>query len=256
MSDDIFKDIPDTGHREQEIKIDYSEFEKVINSRRSVRVYKDEVIPPDVMTKILDSALIAPNSSNLQPWEFHWAKSKEVKEQIVKACLSQPAAATAAELIVCVGRTKTWKKHREMMLEFFKKSEESFPKAAISYYEKIVPLAYNQGPLGILGLVKCIATTFRGFFKPTPREPVSSNHMKIWAVKSTALACENIMLTARALGYDSCPMEGYDSKMLKNILSLPSDAVPVMVISLGKRSETGVYGQQIRFPKENFIKIH
>ncbi|NQZ19843.1 MAG: nitroreductase family protein [Bdellovibrionales bacterium] len=256
MADDIFKEIPDTGHREQDLYVDFTEFEKVLKSRRSVRVYKDEQIPSEVMSKILDSALLAPNSSNLQPWEFHWVKSKEVKEQVVKACLSQPAAATASELIVCVGRTKTWKKHSNMMLDFFNNSNEKFPKAVISYYEKIVPLAYNQGPLGFFGFLKCIAITFRGFFKPTPREPVNSNHMKIWAVKSTALACENIMLTARALGYDSCPMEGYDSKMIKKILSLPRDAVPVMVISLGKKAETGVYGHQIRFPKENFIKIH
>lgn len=256
MSDDIFKEIPDTGHREQAQSIDYHEFEKVLKSRRSVRVYQDEPIPEEIIQKILDAALLAPNSSNLQPWEFHWPKSESTKKQIAKACMSQPAATTAPEMIVCVARTGTWKKHQKMMLELFNENRDQVPAAALAYYEKIVPLVYNQGPFGIFFPFKWLLMNIRGLFTPTPREPVSMADMKLWAVKSTALACENIMLTARALGYDSCPMEGYDRSMVKRILKLPSDAVPMMVISLGKRSENGVYGEQVRFDREQFIKIH
>ena len=79
--------------------------------------------------------------------------------------------------------------------------------------------------------------------------------MITWATKSTALGCENIMLAARALGYDSCPMEGADSKRIKDILHLGSGAHLVMVISIGKRDEKGVYGEQIRFDRNKFIKI-
>jgi nitroreductase len=256
MSEDIFKEIPDNNHIEKAVEVNFEEFEKVLKSRRSVRVYSEEKVAEADMHKILDSALIAPNSSNLQPWEFHWVKSKESKNKIVEACLSQPAAKTAVELIVCVARTNTWKKHQKMMLELFEHEHKDAPKAAVYYYQKIVPLAYNQGPFGLYFPLKYFATWVRGFFRPTPREPVSLQDMKVWAVKSTALACENIMLTARALGYDSCPMEGYDSKMIRNALSLESDASVVMVISLGKRSEKGVYGTQIRFDRENFIKVH
>lgn len=256
MSKDIFKEIPDTGHRELAESIDYNEFEKVIRSRRSIRVFTDEKIIEEDMNKILEAACLAPNSSNLQSWEFHWPKSNTIKKEIVKACLSQPAAATASELVVCIARTKTWKKHRKMMLDLFDQNKQTVPKAAYQYYEKVVPLAYEQGPKSLYFPLKWLFVTIRGLFKPTPREPLNHFDMKIWAIKSTALACENIMLTARALGYDSCPMEGYDSKLLKKILELPRDAVPVMVIALGKRAENGVYGEQIRFSTENFIKIH
>jgi nitroreductase len=78
----------------------------------------------------------------------------------------------------------------------------------------------------------------------------------VWAVKSTALACENYMLTARALGYDTCPMEGFDSARVTEILNLPCDAHIVMVISLGKRAPNGVYGPQIRFDIKDFVKEH
>ena len=92
-----------------------------------------------------------------------------------------------------------------------------------------------------------------GFFKPVPREPTSKSDMKIWASKTCALACENLMLAFRAYGFDSCPMEGLDSKRVAKILNLPSDAFVVMAISAGKRSDKGVYGPRIRFPKEKFI---
>lgn len=89
---------------------------------------------------------------------------------------------------------------------------------------------------------------------PTPREPVSINDMKIWAVKSSALACENLMLALRAFGYDSCPIEFYDSSRIKRLLGLPSDAIITMVVSAGKRAANGVYGERLRLDKINFIK--
>lgn len=92
-----------------------------------------------------------------------------------------------------------------------------------------------------------------GFFKPVPREPTSNSELKTWAVKTTALACENLMLSLRAAGYDSCPMEGFDGVRVKRILQLPTDAVIVMGISAGKRADNGVYGPQLRFDEDRFI---
>ena len=56
--------------------------------------------------------------------------------------------------------------------------------------------------------------------------------MKIWAHKTTALACENFMLAMRAAGYDTCPMEGMDSKRVKKILGLKQKEYITMVIVL------------------------
>lgn len=254
MSSDIFSEVKDTGYREELEEINSEEFFKVIKSRRSVRVFKDEPVKHEDMQKILDAAVLAPNSSNLQPWEFYWVKNQSKKSELVKACLSQPAAATAPELIVCIARTDTWRDNAKEMLEFLNK-KEGVPAAAKTYYQKLVPLVYTQGPLSIFGFFKRLAIFITGFKKVTPREPVSNSQMITWATKSTALGCENIMLAARALGYDSCPMEGADSKRIKDILHLGSGAHLVMVISIGKRDEKGVYGEQIRFDRSKFIKI-
>lgn len=50
--------------------IDVENFKKVIQSRRSVRKFTDKAIPAEVLDDCLDMALLAPNSSNLQPWTF------------------------------------------------------------------------------------------------------------------------------------------------------------------------------------------
>lgn len=50
--------------------IDVEQFKKVVESRRSVRKFTDKPIPEDVLDACLDLALLAPNSSNLQPWTF------------------------------------------------------------------------------------------------------------------------------------------------------------------------------------------
>lgn len=250
----VFSSVPDIKYNEAVPEINATEFVKVVESRRSVRVYDGTSIPLEIVKKCLDLALLAPNSSNLQMWEFYWVRSPEKKKAIVEACLSQPAASTAAEIIVSVARTKTWKKNSKQMLEVFESMDQELPPAVLAYYNKVVPLAYTMGPLGIFGFIKKILFFVVGLFRVVPREPTSFNDMKIWAVKSAALACENLMLSFRAFGYDTCPMEGLDSKRVKKILDLPSDAVVVMAISAGKRSDKGVYGPRIRFDKEQFVK--
>ena len=252
-SDDIKKN----KYSEQALETNWAEFEKVARSRRSCRVFKiGEKIPQEIMQSSLEMATLAPNSSNLQPWEFYWVRSKEKKAELVKACLSQPAAATASEIIVAIARTDTWKKNCKQMLSKLKEMEVSHtvPKNAWFYYKKIVPFAYNQGPLGLFGLLKKVFITLMAIKKATPREPTSRAQMINWATKTTALGCENFMLAMRAHGFDTCPMEGLDSKRVKNILGLGRGAHVVMAISCGRRPNVGIFGPQVRFDKEQFIK--
>ena len=240
-------------HIEEVPAIDKDEFIKAVKSRRSVRNFKDEPVLENDMRECLELTLLAPNSSNLQPWEFYWVRSAEKKEKLISYCLGQPAASTAQELVVAVARPDFWKVNQKRMLSIIDEMGEKAPKSVKKYYGKIVPLAYQQGLLSIKGYIKKIAMEFRGLKKPTPREPYNKKGMSVWAHKSTALACENLMLSLRAYGYDSCPMEGMDSTRIKKLLGLNSPAEISMVISAGKRAENGVYGKQIRFESKYFI---
>ncbi len=251
----IFSAIPKLDYEEKAETINKEEFIKTIKSRRSIRSFTSEKVEEKDMMECLELALLAPTSSNLQCWEFYWVKDPSKKEQLKKYCLGQPAASTAQELVVCVARTDTWKENAKQIVSNFENSERKVPKAVLSYYRKIVPLAYNQGVFGLFGVFKRFILYFRGIKKVTPREPTSNSDMRVWAHKTTALACENLMLSLRAYGYDSCPMEGMDSKRIKALLNLPSGAEICMVISAGKRASNGVYGKRLRLKSEKFIKV-
>jgi nitroreductase len=235
-------------------EIDRVEFQKVIDSRRSVRFFTDDNIPEDVIERVLNNGLLAPNSSNLQPWEFYRVIDGEKKKLFVKACLNQTAARTASELFVVVARTDTWKNHAKEMLDLFNNASAEVPEIVKNYYGKIVPFVYTQGLFSIFGFVKRMIFFIQGLKKPIIREPVKKSDMKTWAVKTTALAAENIMLSLRAEGFDSCPMEGYDSKRIKKILGLTCGSIVVMVIAAGKRDSKGIYGKRIRFDSKRFLK--
>lgn len=233
-------------------------FGELVRARRSVRKFDGSPIPRNISDEILEWGLLAPNSSNLQTWEFIRVVDEKVKEKLTEACFSQSAARTASELIVAIARTDKALEHCDLMLEEFKQVEkltgEPTPKVAISYYKTLAPMVYNVGPFSIYAPFKWLMYTVMGIFKVVPREPINLADVKLWAVKSCALACENIMLGYRAHGYDTCPMEGFDRNRVKKILNLNSHQHIVMIIGAGKATPGGVYGPQLRFNKERFIK--
>lgn len=249
-SESIFKSVP-LSYDELALDVNWNEFFKVVKSRRSVRVFEKEQIPESDVRDCIEAALLAPNSSNLQPWEFYWVRSSEKKAKLVEACFSQPAAATASDLIVCVARTKTWRRNRNLLLASLR-AQEGVPRSALKYYEKIVPMIYTVGFLGAVARLRSVLFFFAGMFRPVPREPSSVAELKSWAIKTTALACENLMLAFRAKGFDSCPMEGMDSRRVRKLLELPSDAVVVMVVGAGRRAKGGVYGPRMRLDPSLF----
>ena len=233
-------------------EINVNEFKKVIHTRRSIRKFKDLEIPEDIIQDCLDMALLAPNSSNLQPWDFYIIrKTSKIRNKVITACFDQNAAKTSSIMIATVARTKTWRQHcREILKQW---PEENVPKLVYKYYSKMAPVLYSQGFLSIFGYFKKVLGFFIGLKRPVPRWPSSNADMVTWAVKSCALAAENLMLAFRAYGYDTCPLEGFDGRRLKKLLKLPSDSIPVMIVAAGKRDIGGIYFPQLRFKKENFV---
>ena len=221
------------------------EFFETLYKRRSVRRYTGTVVPDDVVGKALDAAVKAPNSSNLQPWEFYWVKSTEKKAALVDACLFQGTAKTASHLIVAVSRLDTWKKHRDLMIEDFEK-QGPIHKDLRAYYFKIIPFLYTQDPFGILGAIKWLILNTMGLFKPIARGPLFKKDLFEVVTKTTALACENFMLAIVAQGYSCCPMEGIDERRIKKLLKLNCKSHVVMVISVGEPAEGGIFGPQYR----------
>ena len=253
----MLNNVASTSNSSAEVPpMDSAAFDAIAESRRSVRVFTGAPIPEATMNRLLDLAMLAPSSSNLQPWEFHWVRSESKKAALVKACMSQPAAKTAGELVVVVARTDSWKRNIQEMLRVFDASGEKIPEGVFSYYRKLVPLALTTGPANLMAPLKWVGTRLLRYKQPTPQEPIGFGDVRVWAHKSVALAAQTLMLAARAHNLDSCPMEGFDSWRVKNLLDLPSDAEISMVIGLGARASGGVYGPRLRFDRKLFVFEH
>ena len=231
-----------------------SQFKKVVQSRRSVRKFTDEAIPDDVVNDCLDMALLAPNSSNLQMWNFYRVTSPAAKKKMADYCMGQSAAKTAAELIVCTGSTRNWTKHTKMMMDYWPGGNP--PKIVKTYYDKLTFLHYGAAPIdpfGIAGMAKKTVRDIVGLAQPIARWPNNEQDLQTWAAKSVALACENMMLAFSAHGYDTCPMEGFDEARIRKLCKLKRGEFVVMVIAAGRCADNGLYHDQFRFERERFI---
>jgi len=232
------------------------DFFEVANKRRSVRKFTKTKVPESVIRKCLKASLLAPNSSNLQPWEFYWIRNPEKKDKIVEACFSQNAARTAQELVVSVSRIDTWKRNRDLIIEDYKKRNKLISLVK-KYYHQIIPFAYFHDRFGISGLIKRIIYIFLnivGYFKPIPRGPIYKHQLFETVSKTTALACQNFMMALVAEGFDSCPMEGFDEKRVKKILDLNWQCHVVMIFGIGEAEKDGIYGDRFRIDDELVIK--
>jgi nitroreductase len=73
---------------------------EAIKKRRSIRRFKDQAVPEDVLKEILDCARLAPSAGNRQPWVFYVVKDPDVKQKLVEAALKQEFIGQAPVVIV------------------------------------------------------------------------------------------------------------------------------------------------------------
>ena len=238
-----------------------SSFDEALHFRRSVRVYDStKTIDSNIVSQCIEKATLAPNSSNMQLWEFHHVISSNILKELAVACLGQNSATTAKEMVVIVVRKDLWKKRtkshitnlNELFGEKSKTAYSSREKFAFNYYKKIIPFVYAEF-LGVFGLLKYLFSWCMGLFKPTYRQ-LRKSDIRIVAHKSAGLAAQTFMLSMAAEGYDTCPMEGLDSLRVKKILNLPFGSEINMIISCGVRKSEGVYGERFRLPFKEVYK--
>ncbi len=231
-------------------------FFEAVEARRSVRIFEIESeFEHSVVQKCLEAAILSPNSSNMQLYNFiRIPESSPLKDPMAKLCMGQKAATTARELVVVVTRRDLWKSRAKANLEFIQATQRNRPdlkiKQALSYYGKLVPTLYSKYPGW--SLIKKLISFTVGLKRPMVRE-VGETEVRISVHKSAALASMTFMLAMKASGYDTCPMEGHDSKRISKLLNLPSGAEICMVIGCGKGLPEGVYGKRFRVPTEVLI---
>jgi nitroreductase len=168
--------------------------------------------------------------------------------------MRQKAATTARELIVVVTRRDLWKSRASANYDYIKSAtqnqSEKKKKLALGYYGSLIPKLYSKFP-GWTLIKKAIAFAV-GLKRPMVRE-VGETEVRISVHKSAALAAMTFMLGMKAVGYDTCPMEGFDSKRVKKLLNLTSGSEICMIIGCGPGLPGGVYGERFRVESEKLI---
>ena len=230
-------------------------FEELLNYRRSVRRYSATPIDSEKVKQCLMQATLAPNSSNMQLWEFYHVTDPDKLKQLTAACLNQQAAATAQQIVVFVTRQDLYRKRAAKMSELEtlnvqqnspQEKQEKRIKRWKLYYGIVMPFLYSRF-LGIFGFFRKIMVIIIGLFRPITYQ-VSENDMRVVVHKTCALAAQTFMLAMANQGYDTCPLEGFDSTRVKRILKLPLGAEINMVIPCGIRDEGGIWGNRMRVP--------
>ena len=90
-----------------------TDFFDAVDSRRSIRAFLPDAVPPATLDRCLDAALKAPSTSNLQPWRFVLLQSPEARAGAVKVCLGQAPAASAPLLVALVCAPDSWRRNRD-----------------------------------------------------------------------------------------------------------------------------------------------
>lgn len=237
--------------------------EEVLNYRRAVRNFSKDNLPDKAKIKhCLEMASLAPNSSNMQLWEFYHITDPEALQRMGEACLSQSAVTTAAQVVVFVTRQDLHRKRAKAVFALTRdnilrnsptEKQQKRIKIQKLYYGKVMPLLYGRF-FGVLGIFRKLLTSAISLFRPMTTF-VSESDVRAVAHKSCALAAQTFMIAMAAEGYDTCPLEGFDGRRVKKILGLPYGAEVNMVIPCGIRNgNEGIWGDRLRLPFEEVYK--
>jgi nitroreductase len=190
-----------------------NDFNKILKGRRSIKNYDKSVkISREEMSEILSLATLAPSSVNMQPWRFLVIESPEGKAKLAPlAKFNQNQVETSSAVIAVFGD-----------LNNFENAEEIY---GVAVDKGFMPQEVKEQ----------ILASFSGYF-----ETISREDMKDVVLIDGGLVSMQLMLAARAYGYDTNPIGGYEKDQIAEAFGLEKDRyVPVMLISIGKAADNG-----------------
>ena len=176
---------------------------QAIAARRAVKHYDAaHQMSEDEVTRIMSSALLSPTAFNIQNWRFVLARDPLLRKKLRAVAWDQAQVTDASLLVIICADLKAWNKNPA---RYWKDA----PQPAQDY---IVP-AINQYYQG--------------------REWVQRDE----GMRSAGIVAQTIMLTAKAMGYDSCPMDGFDYEAVGKLINLPPDHAVAMFVAIGKATQ-------------------
>jgi len=190
-----------------------NDFHKIVTERRSIKNYDKSVkISQEEMTEILKLATRAPSSVNMQPWRFLVIESPEAKAALMPLVrFNQTQVETSSAVIAVFGDMNNYEKFEEI---YGAAVENGF-----------MPLAVKEE----------IHAAFSKYF-----EEISREDMRDVVLIDGGLVSMQLMLAARAYGYDTNPIGGYEKDQVTEAFGLDKERyIPIMLISIGKAADNG-----------------
>lgn len=173
---------------------------EAIKQRRSVKHYDPaHQMSEEDKNTLLSLALLAPTAWNIQNWRFVVVSDPQLRKQIRAVAFDQAQVTDASLLIILCADLKAWEKQPE---RYWRDAPEDVR-------NMIVPMTDQY---------------YRG------REQVQHDE----AMRSCGIAAQTLMLAAKAMGYDSNPMDGFDFDKVAELIHLPDDHVVAMFVAIGK----------------------
>lgn len=187
---------------------------EAINTRRSIKHYDPEHrFTEEERTKLLTAAIQAPTSFNIQHWRFVVVDDPALRTELRALGNDQAQITDASMLIIMTADKDAWKKSPER-------------------YWQHAPQEINELLVGWMGPFH------------EGREWLQRDE----AQRSIGMAMQTIMLAAKAMGYESCPMIGFDIEKVAERINLPEDHVMGPMIAIGK-------GTQPAWPKDKQLPL-
>ena len=174
---------------------------EAIYQRRAIKGFDpNHKITEDDEKKLLEATIQAPTSFNIQHWRFVILRDTELRQKIRELGFDQAQMTDASLLILFTADMKAWGK-------------------GVERYWKNAPEQVSNMMVGMTG----------NFYKD--REWLQRDE----AQRSIGMAMQTLMLAAKAMGYDSCPMIGFDIEKLAELINLPEDYVMGPMVAIGKK---------------------
>ena len=176
---------------------------EAIEQRRSIKHFDpNHKYTEDEIKQIFQYAKLSPTSFNMQNWRFVFIDDKKIQAQIKEAAWNQEQVEDCSGLIVVCAD-----------LEAYKKDPQRYWKDADPKVQEVI--------------VPMIAKFYEG----------NEALIRDEAIRSCGIASQTLMLTIKDMGYDSCPMIGFDPNKVAQIIKLPDNHVITMLLATGKATE-------------------
>lgn len=176
---------------------------EAIYARRAVKKYDpNHRMSEDEVAKLMQAAMQSPTSFNMQNWRFVVIRDPELRRQVRAAANDQVQVTDASLLILLTADLKAWQKSPERY--------------------------WRNAPAPV---AKLLVDWMKPFYEGQDRLQRDE------AMRSCGIAGQTIMLAAKDMGYDSCPMIGFDIEAVGKLIRLPEDHVIGFMITVGKALE-------------------